>query len=129
MLNPILSSSSALGLVFASTQALAQAGAPAAAGQPPAYLTYLPMLVLFAVFYFLVMRPQANKQKEHQKFLSQLKRGDEIVTASGILGRIEGLTDLFITLEIAPNVRIKVLRGQVASPVPTAAAVVGEAKT
>jgi preprotein translocase subunit YajC len=74
----------------------------------------VPLIFVFVVMYLLVFRPQAKKQKEHQTFVSALKRGDEVLTASGILGTIEGLTEQFVTLEIAPDVRIKVLRGQIA---------------
>lgn len=85
------------------------------AAQPNFFEMILPFLVIFSVFYFLVIRPQGKKQKEHQGFLTTLKRGDEIVTASGILGTIDGLTDLYVTLEVANNVKIKVLRTQIAT--------------
>ena len=79
----------------------------------------LVMMGLFVViFYFLLIRPQQKKQKEHQAMLGKLAAGDEIVTAGGILGRIIEVGDNFITLEIADNVRIKVQRFQVTSLVP-----------
>jgi preprotein translocase subunit YajC len=70
------------------------------------------------VFYFLLIRPQQKKQKEHQAMLGKLAAGDEVVTAGGILGRIVEISDNFITLEIADNVRIKVQRFQVTTLVP-----------
>ena len=70
------------------------------------------------IFYFLLIRPQQKKQKEHQAMLSKLAAGDEVVTAGGILGRIVEVGDQFLTLEIADNVRIKVQRFQVTSLVP-----------
>ena len=77
------------------------------------------MMGLFVViFYFLLIRPQQKKQKEHQAMLGKLAAGDEVVTAGGILGRIVEIGDNFITLEIADNVRIKVQRFQVTSLVP-----------
>lgn len=85
------------------------------AAQPSFLEMMLPFIVIFGVFYFLVIRPQGKKQKDHQGFLNQLKRGDEVVTASGILGTIDGLTDLYVTLEVANNVKIKVLRTQIAA--------------
>jgi len=86
------------------------------AAQPQMWETMIvPMLLIFSVFYFLIIRPQSKRQKEHQSFLNALKRGDEVVTNSGILGRIEGLTDQFVTLEVADGVRIKMLRNQVAA--------------
>ncbi|MFP5518977.1 MAG: preprotein translocase subunit YajC [Bdellovibrionia bacterium] len=92
--------------------AYAQAASPAA--QPSFFEMFMPFIFIFVIFYFLIIRPQAKRQKEHQKFLADLKRGDEVVTASGIFGRIDGITDTAVTLEIADGVKIKVLRSQVA---------------
>lgn len=110
-------------VVIASVQllassAFAQDAAPGAAPSP--ILQFVPIIVMVGVMYFLMIRPQATRQKTHQSFVSTLKRGDEVVTASGILGRIEGLTDQFVTLEVAPNTRIKILRSQIASSATTA---------
>lgn len=92
------------------------AQAQAATPQQPSTLEMLtPFIFIFIVFYFLIFRPQSKKQKEHQKFLGELKRGDEVITASGILGTIEGINDQFVTLEVASGVRIKMLRNQVAA--------------
>jgi preprotein translocase subunit YajC len=105
--------------LFLSTMAQAQeatqavvAGAPK---QPGALEMMLPFVFVFAIFYFLVIRPQVKRQKTHQKFILDLKKGEEVLTTSGILGTIEGLTDRFVTLEVADGVSIKVLRSQVAS--------------
>jgi preprotein translocase subunit YajC len=99
---------------------------PAAAqtpGQAPsAMMQMVPILVIIVIMYFLMIRPQQRRLKQHQAFVAGLKRGDEVLTNGGILGRIEGLTDLYVTLEVAPNVRMKILRTQIASNVPTAAA-------
>ncbi|NUN06727.1 MAG: preprotein translocase subunit YajC [Bdellovibrio sp.] len=76
---------------------------------------FVPFIFIFVIFYFLIIRPQSKRQKEHQKFLSEVKRGDEIVTSSGILGRVEGITDQFVTLEIADGVKVKMLRSQIAT--------------
>lgn len=89
------------------------------AAQPGFFEMMVPFIFIFVIFYFLIIRPQGKRQKEHQSFLSALKRGDEVVTASGMLGRIEGLTDQFVTLEVADGVRIKMLRSQVASSAKT----------
>jgi preprotein translocase subunit YajC len=96
--------------------AMAQAtGAPA--GQSPMGM-FIMMGLFVVVFYFLLIRPQQKKQKEHQAMLSKLAAGDEVVTAGGLLGRIIEVGDSFITLEIADNVRIKVQRFQVTTLVP-----------
>jgi len=92
----------------------AGAAAPAASGLP----MFVMMGLFVVVFYFLLIRPQQKKQKEHQAMLGKLAAGDEVVTAGGILGRIIEVGDNFITLEIADNVRIKVQRFQVTSLVP-----------
>ncbi len=95
---------------------LAIAHAQAAPAQGPSGIeAFLPFIFIFVIFYFLIIRPQAKKQKTHQEFLTKLKRGDEVITASGILGTIEGITDQFVTLEIAEGVRIKMLRSQIAT--------------
>ena len=75
----------------------------------------LPIVAVVAVFWFLVIRPQTQKSNEHSKMLKELKRNDEIVTTGGIIGRIVELGDAVVTLEIAPNVRVRVERQQVGS--------------
>lgn len=84
--------------------------------QAPVWMQFVPFIVIVGVFYFFLIRPQAKKQKETATFLSGLKNGDLIITQSGVLGRITGLTDLIATLEVAPEVHIKVLRAQIAMP-------------
>jgi preprotein translocase subunit YajC len=96
--------------------AMAQtAGAPAS-GSPMGMFIMMGLFVV--IFYFLLIRPQQKKQKEHQAMLGKLAAGDEVVTAGGILGRIVEIGENFITLEIADNVRIKVQRFQVTTLVP-----------
>ncbi len=87
----------------------------AAGGQPSTFEMFVPFIFIFVIFYFLILRPQTKRQKDHQKFLSEIKRGEEVITSSGILGRIEGLSDQFVTLEIADGVRVKMLRSQIAT--------------
>jgi len=88
----------------------ANGAAPPAAG---GLASFVPLILIFVVFYFLLIRPQQKKAKEHQKFLSNLKKGAEVVTSGGIHGRITGLTDTVVTMEIADGVRIKVNRSAV----------------
>ncbi|MCB2190234.1 MAG: preprotein translocase subunit YajC [Deltaproteobacteria bacterium] len=78
----------------------------------------IPMLVLmFVIFYFLLIRPQQKKAKAHKAMLGAIKKGDKILTNGGIYGRVTGLDDQTLTLEIAPQVRIKVSRGHIAGVV------------
>ena len=73
----------------------------------------LPFVIMLTVMYFLMIRPQQKKMKEHQAMMSSLKDGDEVVTSSGIIGTIQGMSDKVVTLEVAKNVQMKVLRSQV----------------
>jgi preprotein translocase subunit YajC len=90
------------------------ADAGAAAGGLANIAQFVPLILIFIVFYFLLIRPQQKKAKEHQNYLSNLKKGDKVITGGGIHGQIVGLTDTVVTLEIAENVRIKVNRGAIA---------------
>lgn len=101
-----------LALLVASSQAFAEA-APAA-GPANQISAFLPLLLMVGVFYFLVIRPQTKRQKEHQKFITGLKRGDMVVTQSGIIGTIKTVNDKFVTLEVDENVHLKVVRSQIA---------------
>lgn len=102
-------------MLFGLLVSTAQAQTATGGGQPSALEMFVPFIFIFVIFYFLIIRPQAKRQKEQQKFISEIKRGDEVVTASGILGRIDGLTEQFVTLEIADGVKVKMLRNQIAT--------------
>jgi preprotein translocase subunit YajC len=69
---------------------------------------------MFVIFYFLLIRPQQKKQKQHQEYLQNLKRGDEVVTTGGIYGKIFSVSDHVVTLEVSPNTRIKFAKSAVA---------------
>ena len=79
--------------------------------------SFLPLILMFVVFYFLLIWPQQKKAKAHKAVLANLQKGDTVVTASGIYGTITGITESVVTLEIAEKVRIKVTRGSVAGVV------------
>jgi len=96
----------------------AQAQAAGAAPSGPAFQQIAILVVFVVVFYFLLIRPQQKRAKEHQAMLGKLAAGDEVVTAGGIVGKIQEINDQFVTLEIADNVRIKVQRSQVTTLVP-----------
>ena len=70
----------------------------------------MPLVLMFVIFYFLLIRPQQKRQKEHKAMVEALKRGDEIVTTGGLQGKITGVTDDSLTVEIAKDVRVKVDR-------------------
>ncbi len=72
---------------------------------------------MFFIMYFLMIRPQKKREQEHQKFVESIQKGDEVVTQSGLLGKVVGVADKVITLEVAPNVKIKVLKPTVVQKV------------
>lgn len=76
---------------------------------------FLPLILMVGIFYFLLIRPQQKKQKEHRAMLQSLQKGDVVLTQGGLQGKITGLTDSVVTLEIADKVRVKVHRGYIAS--------------
>ena len=83
-------------------------------GQGGAFGAFVPLILMFAIFYFLLIRPQQKKSKQHKALLSSLKKGDKIVSSGGLHGVITGVTDDVITMEIAPKVRVKISRNSVA---------------
>ena len=83
--------------------------------KPNTFEQLFPFLLIGLFFYFILIRPQQKKYKQHGDFLSKVKKGDEVLTSSGIYGRIEGLTDSFAILEVAENVRIRIAKSQIAS--------------
>ncbi|MBW1769954.1 MAG: preprotein translocase subunit YajC [Deltaproteobacteria bacterium] len=85
-----------------------------ASGQGGGFGAMVPLILMFAIFYFLLIRPQQKKQKAHRQLLGDLKKGDRVITSGGLYGRITGLTDTVVTLEISEKVRVKVGRGNIA---------------
>ncbi len=75
----------------------------------------VPIAFIFVVMYFLILRPQTKKASDHQKMLNALKKNDEVVTTGGLIGKISELGDKVVTLEIAPNVKVRVERAQIAN--------------
>jgi len=92
-------------------------GGGAGGGQGGGFAALVPLLLMFAIFYFLLIRPQQKKQKKHRELLTSLKKGDMVVTVGGLHGRITGLTETVITLEIAEKVRVKVGRSFISGTV------------
>lgn len=88
------------------------------AGPGNVYMQFLPLVMVVGIFYLLVFRPQQEKAKQHQAMLDGLKKGDEVLTAGGIYGKVQALSDQVVTLEIAPNVRIRVARARIESNEP-----------
>lgn len=94
--------------------AYAQAASAAPGGSMAALEQFLPLVLIFVVFYFLLIRPQQKKMKAHKEMLGQLRRGDRVVTAGGILGTVNKLiSDTEVSVEIAEGVRVRVLRSTI----------------
>ena len=102
------------------SQAFAQAPAPAAA--PDSFLgslgSMLPLLLMFVVLYFVMIRPQMKRQKEHRQMVDKLAKGDEVVTSGGIAGRIDDVGESFLTVEIADGTKVKLQKGAVSAVLP-----------
>ena len=80
---------------------------------PDPIMQLVPWIFIFMIFYFMLIRPQQTKLKQHQAMLDALKKGDEVITQGGIFGKVHGITDDFVTLEIGRDQRIKVLRSRI----------------
>jgi preprotein translocase subunit YajC len=87
----------------------AQPGMPGREGITP----FIPLILIFGVFYFLILRPQQKRQKDQQRFITELKRGDMVVTQAGIIGTIKTVGDKFVTLEVDQGVSLKILKSQI----------------
>lgn len=90
----------------------------AGAASGSSWMQLLPLVLIFVVFYFLLIRPQTKRAKEHKEMVGKLQSGDEVVTNGGLLGRITEVGDHFVALEVASGVVIKVQKFQVAQLMP-----------
>ena len=93
---------------FLISSAYAQAAAPTAAANP--LMSFLPLVILFGIFYFMLIRPQMKRAKEQKQMIDALQKGDEVITAGGVVGRITKISDAYLSIEIAPNTEINVQR-------------------
>lgn len=94
--------------IFSSAYAQTQ-GAP----QQSPFVSFVPFVLIFLVMYFLMIRPQKKKMQEEQNFLNKLSHGDEIYTKSGILGKITGIADKVVTLELESGAKLKILKSHI----------------
>lgn len=78
-------------------------------------MQFIPLILMFVIFYFLLIRPQQKKAKEHREMIASLKKGSRVITSGGIHGTITGVDETTVTLEIAENVRIKVTRNNISA--------------
>jgi preprotein translocase subunit YajC len=94
-------------------------GASGQGGDMNTLLSFLPMVLIFVVFYFLLIRPQQKKAKDQRVMLENLKKGDSVITQGGMYGKIASIQDQVVTLEIADKVRVRVARSHIAGIAPT----------
>ena len=99
---------------FFISDAYAQAGAQQGGG----LISLLPLIIIFVIFYFLLIRPQQKRAKQHKEMVQAIKKGDEVVTNGGLLGKILDTDDNFVTVEIAKGVEVKVQRHAIAQMMP-----------
>ena len=88
-------------------------GGGTGSGGSGGFTSFIPLILMFVIFYFLLIRPQQKKTKDHRQMVDSLKTGDRIITSGGLHGRITGVSENALTVEIAEKVRVKVNRGSV----------------
>ncbi len=102
------------GLAFAMGSAPGGAAGGAGGGMA-AFQQIIPLVFMFAIFYFLLIRPQQKKAKEHKALLESMKKGDNVITAGGVHGKVSAVENELVTLEIANNVNIKITKSYIAA--------------
>lgn len=105
------------------TPAFAQAAAPAAGGGAAAFGQFVPLILVFIIMYFLILRPQQKKMSQHRAMVDALKKGDQVVTQGGILGKVTAVKDAEAEIEIASGVRVRVVKSSIAQVVTATAPV------
>lgn len=97
---------------------ISPAYAQQAAQQPNALMQFLPLIVLVVLFYFMLIRPQMKRSKEHRDMLAKIAKGDEVVTSGGLAGKVSAIGEAYVTVEIADKVEVKVQKPSITSVLP-----------
>lgn len=97
-----------------STLSILAAASTASAGSPPAWFNLVPFVGMFAVLWFLILRPQMRRQKEHQSKLGGIKKGDQVVTGGGLIGKVLKVDEVYAEVELGPNMKVKALKSTIA---------------
>ncbi len=95
--------------------AMGQGGIAGGQGAGGGFSAFVPLIIMFAIFYFLLIRPQQKKAKEHQEMLNNLKKGDRVITSGGIYGLITAADETVLTVEIADRIRVKIARSNIST--------------
>lgn len=91
--------------------AQAAGGAAASGGAAGFFIQMMPLLLIFVIFYFLLIRPQQKRMKQHRALIDAVKKGDSVITGGGLVGKVTRVEDVEVEVEIAPNVRVRVVKG------------------
>jgi preprotein translocase subunit YajC len=102
---------------FFISNAHAQAAGGAAAAPNP-IMSFLPLIILFGIFYFMLIRPQMKRAKEQRSMIAALAKGDEVLTSGGLLGRIDEIAEQFVVLEVSPGVTVKMQKQAISAVLP-----------
>jgi preprotein translocase subunit YajC len=94
-----------------------QAAAPVAGGEPPAWVQFMPFVGMAVIFWLFIVRPQMRQQKTQREKIGAIKRGDQVLTGGGLLGKVLKVDDQYAEIEIAPNVKVKALKSTIADVV------------
>ena len=95
------------------------AAAGGAAGEaPPAWINWLPIIGMIAIFWFLIIRPQMKRTKEHQQKVAGIKKGDQVVTAGGLVGKVAKVDDTYVEIDLAKDVRVKAVKHTIGDVIP-----------
>lgn len=94
--------------------------AASAGAEPPQWLSFLPLVAMGVIFWFLILRPQMKQQKEHRTKIAGVKKGDQVLTGGGFVGKVVKVDDQYAEIEIAPNVKVKAVKSTIADVIPPA---------
>ncbi len=97
---------------------LSSAAAASAGGEPPAWLQFLPLVAMGGIFWFLIIRPQMRQQKDHREKIAGIKKGDMVVTAGGLVGKIVRIDEHYCDVELAPGMKVKAVRSTIGDIIP-----------
>lgn len=100
--------------------------AAASAEAPPAWIQWLPIVGMIAIFWFLIIRPQMKRQKEHQQKIAALKKGDQVVTAGGLVGKVARVDDTYAEIDLAQGVRVKAVKSTIGDIIPPGGSVAND---
>ena len=92
--------------------------AAASAEAPPAWIQWLPIIGMILIFWFLIIRPQMKRQKEHQQKIEAIKKGDQVVTAGGLVGKVHKVDDTYAEIDLAQGVRVKAVKNTIGDIIP-----------